>query len=245
MKAFPQELSALLSPLGRRVLDGKVPPLDGVLARGQGRFLATPGLLAPKAAREAAALLDRALGPHLTPLEAPIPPSATWDVTRNYEERLPKASRARTGFLDSKRAPCRAAAEACGLYAMLGSASFHAFAERLSGYPLKRKWGRQVLCYGPGDYAGPHTDHHPEEPEARLGYTDVHLSFCTRGVARQLLVWEKQGHLSEVTDVAKSGLVTAYRLPVWHLVTPLEAKPRASARARRWVLLGTFLDRTP
>ncbi len=245
MRAFPSEFEALLSPLGRRVLEGKVPALDGVLARGQGRFVAARGLISQKTADAAARLLDWALGDRLTPMEAPIPPGTIWDMTQNYEERLPKASRVRTAFLDSKRSPGRAAAEACGLVAMLESASFHAFAERLSGYPLRRRWGRQALCYQPGDYAGPHTDHHPEEPEARLGYTDLHLTFCTRGVARQLLVWERKGHLSEVTDVAVGGLVTCYRLPVWHAVTPLEARPRARGHARRWVLLGTFLDRTP
>jgi hypothetical protein len=33
-----------------------------------------------------------------------------------------------------------------------------------------------------------------------------------------------------------------YRLPFWHYTTPLAAKPGAEATARRWVLLGTFLD---
>jgi hypothetical protein len=33
-----------------------------------------------------------------------------------------------------------------------------------------------------------------------------------------------------------------YRLPFWHYTTPLVAKPGAEDAARRWVLLGTFLD---
>jgi len=42
-------------------------------------------------------------------------------------------------------------------------------------------------------------------------------------------------------DVARDGLISAYRLPFWHFTTPLEAKRGQSDAARRWVLLGTFL----
>jgi hypothetical protein len=38
------------------------------------------------------------------------------------------------------------------------------------------------------------------------------------------------------------GGVTVYRLPFWHYTTPLMARPGQDAAARRWVLLGTFLD---
>ena len=96
----------------------------------------------------------------------------------------------------------------------------------------------QVLCYRPGDYAGPHTDHHPESPDHRDGYVDVHLTFCTPGVREQLIVYEENGHLSAQRSIAKSGTVTAYRLPFWHYTTPLQAKPEA----RRWLVLGSFTD---
>ncbi len=117
------------------------------------------------------------------------------------------------------------------------------FAEALSGYPLRRQWGLQALCYGPGDYAGPHNDHHPDEPLGRDGYTDLHLTFCLEGVEAQWLVYERQGHFSEVAPVATVGGVTCYRLPFWHYTTPLTARPGKAGRCRRWVLLGTFLDR--
>ena len=39
------------------------------------------------------------------------------------------------------------------------------------------------------------------------------------------------------------GGVTCYRLPVWHYTTPMVAKRGREGDARRWVLLGTFLDR--
>ena len=96
-----------------------------------------------------------------------------------------------------------------------------------------------LLRYGPGDYAGPHNDHHPENKDARSGYVDLHLSLCGPGVAHQWLVYSRAGHFSEIVSVAKPSTVTAYRLPFWHYTTPLVGKPSAA----RWVLLGTFLYR--
>jgi hypothetical protein len=238
MKQFPREFEALLSPRGRRVLAGREPSLHHVLARGQSRFVCADDLVTPKVAHEAAALLERALGPKLSPIEVPIPRETITEQARNYAELLPKSTSVESAFMDAGRSPSRQAAQECGLLQMMSSASFHAFAESLSGYPLKKKWGRQALRYRPGDYAGPHTDHHPEEPDARDGYTDVHLTFCTRGVSRQLMVYEQKGLLNQVREVTKSGLVTCYRLPFWHYVTPLEG----TKAARRWLLLGTFLD---
>jgi hypothetical protein len=118
-------------------------------------------------------------------------------------------------------------------------ASFRAFAEALAGRRLRTGWGLQVLRYGPGDYAGPHNDHHPEHPAARQGYIDLHLSLCTPDVAHQWLVYSRAGHFSEIVPVAGRATVTAYRLPFWHYTTPLAGLPRAA----RWVLLGTFLYR--
>ncbi len=159
-------------------------------------------------------------------------------MRRNYQERLPKVGRVATVTMSSRSKGAKAV-ERSGVLAMLRSDTFGRFAELLSGRRVRRGWGTQLLAYGPGDYAGPHNDHHPEDLEARDGYTDVHLSFCTPGVRRQSLVYEQGGHLSELAEVAKLGGVTAYRLPFWHYTTPLEGRKGA----RRWVLLGTFVDR--
>ncbi|MCM0022277.1 MAG: hypothetical protein NBV67_19975, partial [Tagaea sp.] len=97
-----------------------------------------------------------------------------------------------------------------------------------------------ALRYAPGDYSGPHTDHHPEDGRAAGGYFDLHLGFVGKGRARQLLVYARDGHLSAAVDVARPGLVSAYRLPFWHYTTPFEGPPRAA----RWVILGTFYYRT-
>jgi hypothetical protein len=180
----------------------------------------------------------------LSLMEAPIPPEATWEMTENYGELLPKTARVRTAYLERRRSRAHAIAEEIGLAAMLRSASCRAFVEEIAGKQLRRGNGIQVLCYGPGDYAGPHNDHHPEEPAARHGYLDLHVSLSGRGVAQQWLVHAAQGHFSRIADVATAGGVTAYRLPLWHYTTPLVARDGAAAgAARRWVLLGTFLYR--
>jgi hypothetical protein len=241
MKRFPAEFEDLLSAAGRRVLAGRS-ALCGALARPGCRFLARTGLLDRRRALAAAALVDRALHEAMRPLERPIPPEAISGMTENYGELLPKTVRAKTAYLERRRELAYRRAEEVGLLALMRSASFGAFATALAGRPLRRRWGEQVLCYGPGDYAGPHNDHHPELPEARQGYIDVHVTLCLPGVARQWLVYAEDGHLDRIANVATVGGVTAYRLPIWHYTTPLEARRGASARtARRWVLLGTFL----
>ncbi|HEX6093425.1 MAG TPA: hypothetical protein VFZ07_08735 [Dongiaceae bacterium] len=245
MRRFPPEFEDLLSREGRRVL-ARSSPLCGALADPRRRFIATAGLIVPQMAREAAALLNRRLYDSLSAIDQPIPPEAMWEMAENYSEMLPKTARVKTAYLDRRRARAYMAAEAAGLVAMLRSESFGAFAAALAGRELRPRWGIQVLCYGPGDYAGPHNDHHPEEAAAISGYLDMHITLSGRGVAQQWLVYARQGHFSEVVDVATAGGLTAYRLPFWHYTTPLVAKRGArETDARRWVLLGTFLYKRP
>lgn len=245
MDRFPDEFEDMLTAGGRRVLAGRS-PLCGALAEPRRRFLAETGLVRERAARAAVGLLDRAVYDRLEPLEQPIPPETIWEMTRNYGERLPKTARLRTAYLERRRERAYRQAQEIGLVAMLRSDSFAAFAAALAGRALRRRWGIQLLCYGPGDYAGPHNDHHPEERAAQRGYLDLHVSLSGRGVAQQWLVYAVQGHLSRIVDVATAGGVTAYRLPLWHYTTPLVARDgAAAATARRWVLLGTFLYRSP
>jgi hypothetical protein len=238
--ALPSDFAALLSTEGRKLLDGKH-PLAGALADPRVRFLSQVGLIDARKAASIRAALERALIGKLERIDTPIPPEATWDMTRNYAELLPKTARVWTAYLESKREAAWSAAEEIGLIALLRSASFHRFAEALAGRSLRSKWGQQVLCYGAGDYSGPHNDHHPEDAEARDGYLDLHLSFVTPAVKAHTLVYARAGHFTESVDVARDGLISAYRLPFWHFTTPLEAKRGQSDAARRWVLLGTFL----
>ncbi len=241
MKHFPSEFEELLTARGRRVLAGKDAELCGALAHPERRFLAASGLISKQKAASCRKLLQSALGAHLVLMEEIIPPGSIWDMTEDYGERLPKVVRVQTALLENRRERGHRAAEEVGLNSMLKSESFRAFAEALSGRKLRPRWGTQVLCYGPGDYSGPHNDHHPEEKLARKGYLDVHLSFTAPSVQHHYLVYAKGGHFGELEEVSRDGLVTAYRLPFWHYTTPLVAKPGRESTAQRWVMLGTFL----
>jgi hypothetical protein len=232
---IPAEFEELLSRQGRRVLAG-THALCGALADPRRRFLMADDLIDRARAARLRRRLEEVLIDTLEPLERPIPPESIWEMKRDYRELLPKTTRAATIYFESRREPGVKRAERIGLTRLLKSQSFRAFAEALAGRKLAAGWGQQVLRYGPGDYAGPHNDHHPENSGARSGYIDLHLSLSA-GVAHQWLVWSRAGHFSESVSVAGAATITAYRLPFWHYTTPLVGGPKAA----RWVLLGTFL----
>ena len=235
----PPEFEDLLSRAGRRVLAG-THPLCGALADPRRRFLMADDLIDRAKAARLRRVLEMRLADVLEPIERPILPESIWDMKRDYGELLSKTTRARTIYCESRREPGMKAAERIGLLRMMRSRSFRAFAEALAGRRLASGWGQQVLRYGPGDYAGPHNDHHPENTKARAGYFDLHISLAA-GVEHQWLVYSRAGHFSEIVSVAGASTVTAYRLPFWHYTTPLVGKPGAA----RWVLLGTFLFNSP
>src|SRR5262249_53077006 len=238
---IPAEFADLLSPAGKRLLAG-THALCGALADPRTRFLARDDLLDRSEAERLRRTLEHNLIDKLEPLERPIPPETIWEMREDYGELLPKTSRARTIYFDGRREPGAREAERIGLVRLLRSQSLRAFAEALAGRKLATRWGLQVLRYGPGDYAGPHNDHHPENAAARGGYIDLHLSLCSPGVAHQWLVYSRGGHFSEIVSLAGPASITAYRLPFWHYTTPLVAKPGARNPVR-WVLLATFLYR--
>lgn len=244
MRAVPPEFEDLLTPRGRAVLAGRGPLAGAFLEPGR-RFAFAEGLLDRKKAARLRDALERALRPHLVEMSQIIPPQTLTEMDRNYGELLPKTARVTTAYLDHRRSRAFAVAEELGVVELLRSESLVAFAAAVGGRPLARKGGMQVLCYRPGDYAGPHNDHHPEDPEAAAGYTDVHLTLCTDAVAHQYLVYARRGHFSEIVSVASLGAISIYRLPFWHYTTPLAARRGREAQARRWVLLGTFLDAKP
>lgn len=241
---FPAEFEDLLSRDGRRVLAG-THGLCGALADPRTRFVSATGLIDRRQAARLRAVLDRTLMNALRRIDRPIPPETIWEMTDDYAESLPKAVRASTVYFDSPREAGAHVARRIGLEAMLRSESLRAFAEALAGRALAGGWGRQVLCYGTGDYIGPHNDHHPRNPRARGGYVDLHLSLASPAVLHQWLVYARAGHFTEIASVADAATISAYRLPFWHYVTPLAAKAGRAHLARRWVLLGTFLYARP
>ena len=233
----------MLSPSGRRVLQGRAGPLEGALVDPRRRFLALDGMISVKAANALRRALDAHLYEWLTPLASPIPPETITAMRRNNDDWLPKTVRLRTAYLERPRAKASRIVRNIGLAQLLGSESFRRFAEIIAGRALDSRNGQQVICYGPGDYSGPHTDHYPGMKRAAKGYLDIHLSLSSPAVQHQYLVYAKSGHWSEIVPVTGNGCITLYRLPFWHMTTPLTAKAGQEARARRWLLLGTFLYR--
>lgn len=238
--AFPADFAALLTPRARAALEAGMPRLAGALADPAKPFVVLPGWIAPAPAARGLAALERDMRETLAPLAAAIPPESIWNQTRSFQERLPKVARMKSAYLGRRGSRAWARAEAAGVIAMLGSDQLRRLGELLAGRRLSPRIGRQVLCYGAGDYIGPHQDHHPDIPGARDGYLDIHLSFTTPAVRRQLLVYAADGHLTETVEVARQGLITAYRLPFWHYTTPLEVRRGRAAEARRWVLLASY-----
>ena len=238
------EFSDLLTPRGLRILAGN-DPACGALRDPAHPLISLTGVIDKARAEALRLLLERHLRPHLVLMDQPIPRWTIDEMPENYSELLPKTGRVWTAYLGNARARSFCVATELGLVALLRSESLVAFAAALAGRPLLRRGGMQVLCYGQGDYAGPHNDHHPEDAEARAGYVDLHLALPGPGVAHQWLVYERAGHLSEMVSANSLGGVNAYRLPFWHYTTPLLAKRGKEADARRWLLLGTFLDSKP
>ena len=232
MERFPDDLSEILTPLGRELLEG-CGEAAGVLQRVP--FYASSALIEPAFARAAAGILQRAFGDILWELNVGLPsakssPKANFDTLPKVARMLSTPHDAQVGDDTWKRA------EGCGLIAMLGSPSYVRFVAALCGHPVDGPAGMQAFCFRPGDYAGPHTDHHPDDPGTRDGYTDVHLTFCSEGVEQQYLVYANGRHFSKMVDLSRSGTVTAYRLPIWHYTTPMQG----AEGARRWLVLGTF-----
>jgi hypothetical protein len=238
--AFPTELEDLLTRAGKRVLAGTA-SVCGALADPRRRFVALRGMVDTAKAERLRATLEREMAPLLTDLSRPIPPETIWDMERDYDDWLPKSVRCRTAYLEKRRGAAWRRAKALGLIDLLSSPSMIAFGEAVLGRKLDPDGGQQVLRYGPGDYAGPHTDHTPEIKRAARGYLDFHLSLAGPGIAHQYLVYARSGHFTEMASVAETGCLTLYRLPFWHYTTPLMAKPGQEKKAARWVLLGTFL----
>jgi hypothetical protein len=204
------------------------------------RFAFFPKLVAPAVAAKAVRLLDERMRPLLATMRTPIPPTSITGMTRNYSEQLGKTVRVKTASLNGKRTKAERAGREIGLRAMLQSASMHQFAERLSGHRLEPACGCQVICYEEGDYTGPHNDHHPEDAHLRDGYVDVQIMLANSAVGSQLLVYERDGYLSQAVNIAQSGAVAVYRLPFWHYTTPLLAREGNNMPARRWLLLASF-----
>jgi len=238
---FPSEFADLLNRRGRKLLGGDGRGHEVFRRRGATPIVVFDDFIDDDVARRCIADLDAAMYPTLKRMHTPIPRELLTEMTENYTESLRKTVRVRTATFNSRASHALRAADAIGLGPMLKSESFRRFAEAVVGEPMRRDhWGRQVICYEPGDYSGPHNDHHPEHAWVKNGFVDVHIMFSNDAVASQLLVYEEHGFLSKSHEVAGRSGIAVYRLPFWHYTTPLIARRGREAEARRWLLLGSF-----
>jgi hypothetical protein len=240
MDRFPSEFDDLLNRRGRRLL-ADPPSLEGLIAKRETPIVFFENVIDAGVARECIRLLDDAMYPQLRRMHVPIEREALTGMKYNHSESLVKTVRVRTATFNSKRSKGLDVATGIGLAQMMRSQSFRRMAQAVTREPLDAShWGRQVICYESGDYSGPHNDHHPERPEARNGFLDLHVMFSNESAAQQLLVYEQRGYLSSARDVVGSPSIAVYRLPFWHYTTPLVARPGQAKTARRWLLLGSF-----
>lgn len=245
MKKFPDEFADFLTRRGLQVLKGKDREACALFRDGRSYYVNLHDVVNTSRAMAGAKLLDKHLYETLAVEQRGIPPESITRMRRNYTESLTKTLRFKTAFLKRRNARSYKVAEELGLLRMMGSDSFTRFAEAVTGLRLERDPDRQVICYGHGDYAGPHNDHHPEVESLRRGFVDFHVTLTTPDVAHQYLVYEEKGHFSKMVDINVQGGVSVYKLPFWHYTTPLWGKPGREASAHRWLLLGTFrIDRS-
>jgi len=240
MRRFPTEFAELLSPKGIKILQGKSLNSSGLFKDADAYFANFPNLIKPSVVDDCIRLMDEHLYPNLSIEQRKIPPETITRMKVNYEERLNKTMHIKTAFFRRKDGHAYQAAKRIGLLPMMRSKSFREFAEVVTGFELEEEWGVQVSCYEPGDYAGPHNDHHPENGPLKQGFIDLHVMFANDAVAHHYLVYAEHGHFSKIVNINARGGVSVYQLPFWHYTTPLAAKRGREAEARRWLLLGTF-----
>lgn len=238
MQRFPAEFSAALKRGRLRRRAGDVP-----ISHATERLRWFPLALDTDVAVDGIRLLETHIAQHLRCVRRPINPETIASMTQAYSEMLPKTTRNASVILDDPQAEAYAAAQEIGLIEMLGSRSLHAAAEEVSGFRLCVGPGFQVIRYEHGDYVGPHNDHHPVEEHLRNGYVDLQITLTNADVERQYLIHEFDGWLNRPINVGIQSGVSISRLPIWHQVTPLVARKGKETKARRWLLLVSFIDR--
>ena len=204
MDSFPSEFEDLLTRRTRKLL-ADPPHFESLIAHRRAPIVFFENAIEKGLVKECIRLLDRTMYPVTRQMHDPIPRESLTRMKKNYSERLKKTVRVRTAILNSRKSKALDAANEIGLSAMMNSRSFLRVAQAVTRSALSNKnWGRQVICYGSGDYSGPHNDHHPEDASTRNGFIDLHIMFSNDDVANQLLVYEERGFLSVSHDVSRS-----------------------------------------
>lgn len=240
MDRFPDEFEELLNRRGR-ALFADPPRLEELIAKRETPIVLFEDVVDRGVARDCIRLMDEALYPLLRRMHTPIPREALAGQKENYADQLPKTMRVKTATFNSRKSKVLDAANEIGLAKMMTSKSLLRLTQSVTTAPLLyNNWGRQIICYGPGDYSGPHHDHHPENEMERNGFVDFHVMFSNPGVANQYLVYEDRGFLTAAHDVSGAPAIAIYRLPFWHYTTPVIPRRGHEATARRWLLLASF-----
>jgi hypothetical protein len=237
--SIPRDLSAFLTDETSRLLADRRGLDTAVQRRRRVAALIDPFESAP--ARRLTALLDSVVFPCMDRIERDLPASALPSDASRDDPAFERSLSASTGSLTDSRSPVQPIAEQTGLVELIRSPTVRQVAQRLSGYALGRELSVGVFCYSGGDHLGPHADRRavgsrPIDP----GVVGLNLCFPNDGVASQTLVWEQDGTLDQAVALDGRPAVFMLRLPFWHYVTPLLAKPGRERDARRWVLTASY-----
>lgn len=206
-------------------------------------FFIEPDVIPARACDECLRALELHLKPRLKPIHAGVDPGWISSMQRNFSESFGKSMRVDSVILDGRDPDAMRAVEALGLFEMLASSGFTAFAEAATGLKLSGGHGTQIIRYKVGDYVGPHNDHHPEYEWARDGYVDIQFMLSSPAVEAQYFLHEKDGDFSQSWDISASGGISVFRQPFWHQTTPLLAKPGHDGEAYRWLIGHVFAIR--
>jgi hypothetical protein len=231
---FPSEFSDILNDSGLKIL-------KGAGNTDTKAFLGFASNLVKKDdARMILENLEKYYYNSLQLQNTPIPTDYISRMKRNYSEQLGKTMKMKTIGLNSTRTRGYKIAAETGLITMLQSGSYKRMGEVLLGRKFGDPVGNQVICYENGGYVSPHNDHHPEDKHLKKGYYDIQLMFSNEYVAQQSLVYEENGYLNKAVDISTQSGIAVYKLPFWHYTTPLMGRKNYEAKARRWLLLGSF-----
>ena len=233
-KVFPKEFSDLLNKKGLSILSGKT------RGHSDGKIAVVQNILQLEYVASILPELQKKVFPVLKNYRAPIPEDSIWKLKKNYTEKLGKTMKMMTAEMNAKNSKAYRIAWDMGLIDMLSSVSYKSLGETLLGEKFGESNGKQVICYQQGDYVSPHNDHHPENDNTKNGYYDIQLMMSNKYVKHQWLVYEKNGFLNSMADIATPSGIAVYHLPFWHYTTPMIADPGNPDGALRWLFLHSF-----
>lgn len=237
---FPSDWDSALNSKGKALFEEWTDASNGPLFTEESKARVSQGVLRSEVVSAMCNALYESFYSILEKGEKPVPADSLDRIEETGTDRLPKSYHLKGCFLNDEDSEAYERARDTGLLDLLESSRLLQVAESASGHGLEGPVGREILCYEHGDYTGPHTDHHPDDPDRKDGYVDVHVTLCNSYVDQQLLVSESDGHLNQQHRIGVESAISMSWLPHWHYTTPLVGKPGHEDDARRWLLLATY-----